>query len=162
MIDASDYREGMARVGAAVHIVTTDGPAGRAGFTATAVASVSISPPTLLVCLNRGAAVHPAFLENRVLCVNTLADTQHEIASVFGGLTGLHGVERFSSASWTRLESGAPALEGALASFDCRIETIHEVATHSVLICPVVAIALGEMRPGLAWFARSWQRLSSG
>lgn len=162
MTDASNYREGMARVGAAVHIVTTDGPAGRAGFTATAVTSVSIEPPTLLVCLNRTATAHPVFLENRVLCVNTLAATQHELAAVFGGMTGQHGADRFAAGTWTRLAGDAPALEGALVSFGCRIETLHEAATHSIMICRVESIVLGEMRPGLAWFARSWQRLACG
>ena len=47
------FREAMSRLGAAVHIVTTAGPAGMAGFTATAVCSVSDAPPMLLVCLNR-------------------------------------------------------------------------------------------------------------
>jgi hypothetical protein len=63
----------MSRLGAAVNIVTTDGPAGRAGFTASAVCSVTDEPPTLLVCLNRTASVYPAFEANGVLCVNVLA-----------------------------------------------------------------------------------------
>ena len=37
---------------AAVNVVTTDGPAGRHGFTASAVCSVTDNPPTLLVCMN--------------------------------------------------------------------------------------------------------------
>ena len=53
------FREAMSRLGAAVHIVTTSGKAGRAGFTATAVASVSDSPPTVLVCLNRKSQITP-------------------------------------------------------------------------------------------------------
>ena len=43
------YREAMARLGAAVNVITTDGPGGRAGFTASAVCSVTDSPPTLLI-----------------------------------------------------------------------------------------------------------------
>jgi flavin reductase len=71
--DKQTFRDAMACVGAAVNIITTDGPAGLAGFTASAVCSVTDSPPTLLVCLNRGASVWPTFSENRTLCVNTLA-----------------------------------------------------------------------------------------
>ena len=52
-VDAAQFREAMSRLGAAVHVVTTAGPAGRAGVTATAVVSVSDQPATLLVCLNR-------------------------------------------------------------------------------------------------------------
>ena len=53
LTDKASFRDAMAHVGAAVNIITTDGPAGRAGFTASAVCSVTDTPPTLLVCLNR-------------------------------------------------------------------------------------------------------------
>ncbi len=59
------FREAMARLGAAVHIITTQGSAGKAGFTATAVASVSDSPPTVLVCLNRKSQITPVMRENK-------------------------------------------------------------------------------------------------
>ena len=47
------FRDAMSRLGAAVHVVTTAGAGGKSGFTATAVCSVSDTPATLLVCLNR-------------------------------------------------------------------------------------------------------------
>ena len=55
----AQFREAMSQLGAAVHVVTTAGPAGPAGFTATAVCSVSDQPATLLVCLNRRSQVTP-------------------------------------------------------------------------------------------------------
>src|SRR5471030_2587971 len=67
-VEKKEYRDAMAHIGSAVNIITTDGPAGRAGFTASAVCSVTDSPPTLLVCLNRSASVYPVFKENQVLC----------------------------------------------------------------------------------------------
>ena len=54
-------------------MIATDGPAGRTGFTATAVTSVSDAPPTLLVCLNRASTSAPRFVANGVFCVNALA-----------------------------------------------------------------------------------------
>ena len=48
LADKASFRDAMAHVGAAVNIITTDGPAGRAGFTASAVCSVTDTPPTLL------------------------------------------------------------------------------------------------------------------
>src|SRR6516164_3844539 len=53
------FREGMSRLGAAVHVITTAGPGGQAGATATAVCSVSDAPPMLLVCLNRRSQTTP-------------------------------------------------------------------------------------------------------
>lgn len=76
IVDQQTFRDAMSCMGAAVNIITTDGPAGRAGFTASAVCSVTDTPPTLLVCLNRGASVWPVFNENRTLCVNTLSAGQ--------------------------------------------------------------------------------------
>ncbi len=73
IVDQQTFRDAMSCMGAAVNIITTDGPAGRAGFTASAVRSVTDTPPTLLVCLNRGASVWPVFNENRTLCVIHLA-----------------------------------------------------------------------------------------
>ena len=81
IVDQQTFRDAMSCMGAAVNIITTDGPAGRAGFTASAVCSVTDTPPTLLVCLNRGASVWPVFNENRTLCVNTLSRFQIFLAA---------------------------------------------------------------------------------
>ncbi|HEY0200522.1 MAG TPA: flavin reductase, partial [Burkholderiaceae bacterium] len=93
------YRDAMARMGAAVHVVTTDGPGGRVGFTATAVCSVTDTPPTLLVCLNHGASVYPAFQANQALCVNTLGANQQALADLFSSKTQMG--ERFAADAWT-------------------------------------------------------------
>ena len=70
-VEQKAFREAMSRLGAAVHVITTDGPSGKTGFTATAVCSVSDAPPTLLVCLNRGATSMPILRGNGVLTQNT-------------------------------------------------------------------------------------------
>ena len=76
MLDQHTFRQGMANLGAAVNVITTDGGAGQAGFTASAVCSVTDTPPTLLVCLNRSASVLETFKSNQLLCVNTLSSQQ--------------------------------------------------------------------------------------
>ena len=64
--DQAQFREAMSRLGAAVHVVTTAGPGGKTGATATAVCSVSDAPPTLLVCINRSSQTNPVVVENGV------------------------------------------------------------------------------------------------
>ncbi|HBT57810.1 MAG TPA: FMN reductase, partial [Pseudomonas sp.] len=78
------FRNAMSVLASAVNVVTTDGPAGRAGFTATAVCSVSDEPPSLLVCLNRSASVYDIFQTNDHLCVNTLTCDQQALSNLFG------------------------------------------------------------------------------
>lgn len=89
--EAQAFREAMAQVASAAHIVTTLGPHGRAGLTATAVTSVSVAPPTVLVCIEAASRTLAAIEASGIFCVNTLAEADHELASVFSGRRGLAG-----------------------------------------------------------------------
>lgn len=151
------YRDAMARLGAAVHIVTTEGPGGRAGFTASAVCSVTDEPPTLLVCLNRAASAYPCVDVNGVLCVNTLTGAHQALSALFGGKTPM--ADRFAAAAWDALVTGAPVLRGAAAAFDCRIASRTTVGTHDVLICEVLALRRAEAVQGLVYFDRRYHPL---
>src|SRR5580700_4745781 len=117
-VDPALFREAMSRLGAAVHVITTAGPGGKAGATATAVCSVSDAPPTLLMCLNRRSQTNPAVVENGVFCINTLGHEGAEIADLFAGRTGVQGADRFAIGEWAVLATGAPVLASAVAAFD--------------------------------------------
>lgn len=156
-VPASAYREAMAQLASAVHLVTTDGPGGRAGLTATSVCSVSDGPPTLLVCLNRNASAYPIFLRNGVLCINTLAAAHEALAADFAGR--LKQAERFGGREWGALRTGAPVLPDALVAFDCLIVDRHGVGTHDVLICAVEALAGINAAEGLLYAGRHYRVL---
>ncbi|MGM8886526.1 flavin reductase [Psychrobacter sp. 1U2] len=141
-IEATDFRDAMALLPTAVSVITTNGLSGTHGFTASAVCSVTDSPPTLLVCMNQSARSHGHFVDNKVLSVNVLGAQHEPISNAFA--SKLSSDERFEQGSWTKLVTGAPILEDALVSFDCEIEHIQEVGTHSVLMCRVVAIKPSE------------------
>lgn len=155
-----EFREAMARLAAAVTIVTTDGPGGRAGFTASAVTSVTDRPPTLLVCLNRASSAFPAVHANGVVCINVLGADDKGLSQLFGG--GTPAEERFFQGRWTRMETGAPALESALSSLDCRIASTVTAGTHDVLLCEVQAIRRAASGEALAYFNKNFHRLKDG
>ncbi|WP_342147962.1 flavin reductase [Methylorubrum sp. SB2] len=152
------YREAMSRLAGAVHLITTDGPGGRAGFTASAVCSVSDAPPTLLVCINRGSSAHGAFSRNDSLCVSTLGADHEGLATLFGGRTDM--AERFAAGTWRTLRTGAPALADALVAFDGRIVARHAVGTHDVLYCAVEAVATAGEADALLYGERRYRRLA--
>lgn len=158
-VGQQEFRDAMARLGAAVNVVTTDGPAGRAGFTASAVCSVTDDPPTLLVCMNRSSDNNLVFKENGTLCVNVLAARDQVLANTFAGLTGLSGPARFGEGRWGVLATGAPVLDGAVAAVDCEVEEILEKGTHSVLFGAVRAVRLGEPGSALIWWARDYREI---
>ena len=159
MAEPDVFREAMSRLGAAVHIVTTAGKAGKGGFTATAVVSVSDSPPTVLVCLNRKSKISPVMRENGVFCVNTLASSEEELANVFAGRAGLQMAERFTVGEWTVLETGAPALCSAIAALDCRVLEMKSVATHDIYFGEVAAIRLANAEKALVYHDRAYKHV---
>ena len=63
------FRDAMSSLSAAVNVVTTEGEAGRCGITATAVCSVTDTPPSVMVCINANSAMNPVFQGNGRLCV---------------------------------------------------------------------------------------------
>jgi flavin reductase len=159
-VERKEFRDAMARLCAAVNIITTGGPAGRAGFTASAMCSVTDTPPTLLVCMNKGVSSVELFRRNGTICVNTLAAGQQELSGVFAGITGIDGEERFNSGSWGTLATGAPVLEGAIVAFDARIGEVVEKGTHLVVFAEIEAIRLGEgVEAALLYFARDYREL---
>lgn len=153
-----NYRDAMSNLAAAVNIITTNGEAGKAGFTASAVCSVTDTPPTLLVCLNQSASVYQTFMTNKVLCVNTLALEHKELSGLFGGKTPMD--ERFAKGEWMTLTTGSPVLTDAILSFDCEVRSISTVGTHDILICEVVAIRHKPDSQGLVYFNRDYHQLT--
>jgi len=161
MIEATDFRDAMSLLTTAVNVVTTKGSSGIHGFTASAVCSVTDTPPTLLVCMNQTSRSHAHFLENKTLSVNVLGAHHEPISNAFA--SKLSSEERFKQGVWTQLATGAPVLEDALVSFDCEIEDIQEVGTHSVLMCRVVAIkhavSQGGTDESLVYFNRAYHQV---
>jgi len=159
-VEKQSYRDAMARLGGAVNVITTDGPAGRAGFTASAVTSVTDTPPTLLVCANRSNDSYAATRTNGVICVNTLTPAQEALSSLFAGMTDVPDEKRFDGWKWDTMTTGSPALEDAVAAFDCRITQVIEVGTHDVFICEVDSVRTGPVHEGLIYYARGYHKVA--
>ncbi len=158
-VDPGRFREAMSRVGAAVHIVTTDGPAGLAGVTASAVTSITVEPPMMLFCINKNSRSAAKVVENGVFCINTLARADQRLSDIFAGRTGLKPEERFAATQWTALSTGAPVLASALVAFDCRLVEAKPVGTHLMMIGAVEAIDIAPKAEALMYAHREYWRL---
>ena len=153
------FRNAMAHMSAAVNIITTDGEAGRCGITATAVCSVTDTPPTVMVCVNRNSAMNAVFKANGRLCVNVLTGDQEEAAKHFAGMTGVAMEERFALDPWTTGSQGVPVLDGALANLQGRIVESQEIGTHSVLLVELDDIQVRDEGDSLVYFSRAFRRV---
>ena len=155
MIQATDYRNAMSLLTTAVNVITTAGVSGLHGFTASAVCSVTDTPPTLLVCMNQSSRSHTHFIENKILSVNVLGAQHEQISNAFAS-SKLNSEDRFKLGAWSTLETGSPILDDALVSFDCEIEQIQAVGTHSIFMCRVVAIKQSQPNESLVYFNRGY------
>lgn len=157
MIEVQDFRDAMSLLTSAVSVVTTAGASGRYGFTASAICSVTDSPPTLLVCMNKSSYLYSHFIENKTLAVNVLGAHQQCLSQVFA--SKMLSEERFAQALWSEMKTGAPILQDALVSFDCELVQANEVGTHDVFICRIVGIRNTEQDQGLIYFNRKYHQI---
>ncbi|PDS59999.1 flavin reductase [Rhizobium anhuiense] len=150
-----EFRNAMARVCAPVNVITTNGPAGRGGFTATAMCSVTDEPPTLLVCMNSRSAQTALFLENHRFCVNVLSHDHRELAGKFAGATA-DMEARYASADWVEMPSGTDALADAIVSFDCELSEARLVGSHHIFIGRIAGIRSRPDGNALLYFDRNY------
>ena len=153
-VDADAFKAGMRALAAGVTVITTCADGRINGMTATAVCSVSASPPRLLVVINRETASHGLLEQGAAFAVNILADGQEHLASRFA-----KRLERpFEDVAFAPGETGCPLLAEALASFDCRLHARHEAGTHSIFVGDVLAVRTQDAEP-LLYFSGAYRRL---
>ncbi|MFM0154266.1 4-hydroxyphenylacetate 3-monooxygenase, reductase component [Paraburkholderia sediminicola] len=153
------FRQAMAHLSAAVNVITTAGPHGRCGVTASAVCSVTDTPPTLLVCLNRSSAMHATFERNRHVCINVLPGEHELLARHFAGMTQVPMEERFGWPIWDDGAHDVPVLRDALASLQGEIVDLKEVGSHSVMFVKITGISVRADGDGLIYFDRNFHRV---
>jgi flavin reductase (DIM6/NTAB) family NADH-FMN oxidoreductase RutF len=153
---AQNFREAMSRVACSVSIVCTDGPHGMAGFTCSAVCSVTDEPPTIMVCVNRKSAANAVIKANGVLCVSSLGVDQVELSQLFAGVGRVSMIERFVGPNWGVLATGAPYCTTSRVALDCRIADIREIGTHSVIFAEVLSTTHASSGEPLIYHSRDY------
>ncbi len=142
MTSAEAFRHAMRRVPTGVTVVTTLKEGEPRGITVNAFASVSLDPPSLLICVNREARSYLFISSSRIFCVNVLAGDQRRLAEHFSGKVR---DRQFAEIGYTVDATGAPVLNGAIAHFDCELAGEHHIGSHSILVGTVISC---NARPG--------------
>lgn len=153
------FLDAMSHVACSVCIVTTDGPAGRAGMTVSSMTPVSAdgSAPSLCVCLHHDALARSATQANGTFCVNLLGAGQSAVADVFAGRTSTAENARFEGIDWTATAAGSPRIAGALVAFDCKLEHSFRYDTHHILVGSVCGIEMEDASgPALIYANRAY------
>ncbi|WP_198083463.1 flavin reductase [Variovorax sp. E3] len=143
----AEFKRAMRRLAATVTIISTaDVNGNRYGMTATAVNSLSMDPPSLLICVNHSASIHAPLIGRERFCVNVLTTEHEDLVSAFSGK--LKGDARFQVGEWRNEDGGMPYLEGAQSNLFCDIVSVLPFGSHSIVIGRVTAVRVEEgIRP---------------
>jgi len=143
-IDPSQFRQLLGRFATGVTILTLATPeGGPLGMTANSVASVSLQPPLLSVCVDREAEMHDVILEAPEFVVNVLASPQEALARRFSD----KHENRFDGVGYHLSPEGLILLDGVLAHMVCERHATHPAGDHTIVLGRVVGGATGDGRP---------------
>lgn len=159
-VGPDEFRRAMAHLAGGVVVVTTAASDGRpAGVTATAVCSVSLEPPLVLVCLGAGSRTRNLIAKAGRYAINVLGAGDRHHSERFSGT----GDGKFDGVTWgPGVASGCPILVGALAVCECDLEQSVEAGDHTIFIGRVIGAttAEGELDQPLVWVRGSYGRLA--
>lgn len=136
------FRAAMRKLASTVTVITAVDADEHHGMAATAVTSLSMDPPSLLVCVNRTASMHGALHRAQLFCINLLGVQHGPLCDAFGGK--LSGAARFGVGEWATGDDGVLYLVDAPANIFCRLEEQHGYGTHTIFIGRVESVRVIE------------------
>jgi flavin reductase (DIM6/NTAB) family NADH-FMN oxidoreductase RutF len=144
-IDADGFKQVLSHWVTGVTIVTTRDGDRIHGMTVSAFTEVSLDPPLVLVCADKGSNTHPVIATGKCFAVNVLATDQAELSNLFASKK-LES-SRFDEVAYESGETGAPLLGGVVANLDCRLVAAHDHGDHMVYVGEVVDARYHEREP---------------
>src|SRR5579871_4778346 len=136
-IDPEQFRRTIARWVSGVAIVTGRHGSFDVGLTVNSIISVALRPPTLLISLSETADSTPVIERSGVFGVSLLTAAQRAVSERFA--RSIPSAEKFEGLAVHRGTTGVALLDGALATFECRVERTVPVADHHLEVGVVVA-----------------------
>lgn len=161
-LDTAALRAVLGRFSTGVTVVTADAGV-PCGMTANAFTSVSLDPPSILVCVNRNAAIYHAVRKAGCFAVSVLSAGQEDLARYFADRSRPRGTAEFEAVGWSPAPlTGTPVINGSLAWLDCALTTSHDGGDHEIFLGAVLAVGSGTARDALVFFDGGFHRLLSG
>ena len=142
-IDPAGFRELLGRFATGVTVITVGGGDRPIGMTASSLASVSLRPPLVSVCIDHTAALHDVIAGAPIFVVNILESQQEALSRRFAD----RHEDRFDGVGYHRSPDGLLLLDGALAHIECERHAVYPGGDHSIILGRVVGGTTAEGRP---------------
>jgi flavin reductase len=131
-------------------------------MTANAVTSVSLDPPLVLVCVERGAVMASHVEGSGVFALSVLSADQAALSGAFADPARPLGAAQFAGVATRPGVTGAPLVEGALAHVDCRVTAIHPGGDHVIVVGEVVTLEASDEDDPLLYYRGGYGRWQPG
>src|SRR3954453_20697666 len=153
-LTSDEFRDVISHFASGVTVITALHEGRPYGTTASAVTSLSLEPPMLLVCMNKQSETGRAVATTRHFGVNILGADQIDLAQRFAQ----KGRDKFAGVPVTPGKWDEPLFAEALATLECRVTEETTGGTHYVFLAEVQS---GSARGGapLAYFKGEFGRL---
>jgi flavin reductase (DIM6/NTAB) family NADH-FMN oxidoreductase RutF len=152
-------REAMRAWSSGVTIVTAVHKGETHGMTVSSFTSISVDPPLIIVSLQTDSRTHNLVWKSRAFAVTILGADQQELSERFAGRMP-DGEDRLDGVDTETLITGAPLIKGGLSWLDCRVTQTIPVGTNTLFLAEVVAAQNRDDGLPLAYYDRSYRRLS--
>ena len=156
-LTSDEFREVISHFASGVTVITARSDGERYGTTASAVTSLSLEPPMLLICMNKQSETGRAVAAAGHFAVNILGADQIDLAERFARKGG----DKFDGVPTTPGQWGEPLFDEAVATLECRVTEQMTAATHYVFFAEVVSATARGGAP-LAYFRGQFGRLDLG
>jgi flavin reductase (DIM6/NTAB) family NADH-FMN oxidoreductase RutF len=154
-IDPRELRNVLGHFATGVTVITTKDKAGKPfGLTANAFSSLSLSPPLVLICVDKAVDCYACFEESKVFVVNFLSEDQEHLSTRFA----TKGIEKFEGVACHPGSCGAPLLDGALGHIECKVVNAYEGGDHTIYVGEIQTASASGDRP-LLFFKGKYYRL---
>lgn len=138
----AEFIKAMRKLVYPVSIISTQVGGNKFAITVSSVTSVSIEPPSLLVCINRESSFAGAIVDNGLLNINFLNPKQKSIASICSSKE--KAKERFSNEQWSTDRNGIPYLSQSESVAFCKVSSIVNNQTHLIVIAELQNIIVAD------------------
>lgn len=136
-IDQSAFRTALGHFCAGVTVITAVDDGTPVGMTCGAFSSLSLDPPLVLFCATKTSTSWGRIRSAGHFCANVLGAEQEHLSRTFASKVD----DKFEGVGWRPGASGAPVLDGVLASIDCTIDEVHDGGDHHIVVGRVVELA---------------------
>lgn len=152
-VTADSFKQTLRRWASGVTIVTLQDDEGNHGITVSAFLSVSMTPPLVLVSVDKRTNSHPRLLKAERYGVSILAEDQQRVSNHFAGW------DDELTPTFSEL-NGFPVLAGAAANMVCKLHAQHDGGDHTLFVGKLEAVTYQDAEP-LIYYSGAYRALAA-